>query len=58
MVGVDYVDQYIALPLQWLVIVAAVMAGVFVTMSRWKLAAWMALALVVRVATPAVVRAV
>jgi uncharacterized membrane protein (UPF0182 family) len=58
MVGVDYVDQKITLPLQWLVIVACMMAGVFVTVGRWKLAAWMALALVIRVAGPAAVRAV
>ena len=58
MVGVDYVDQTITLPLQWLVIVAFIMAGVLITLSRWKLAAWMALALVIRVAGPAAVRAV
>ena len=58
MVGVDYVDQHIALPLQWLAIVAAVMAAVFVTVGRWRLAAWMALALVIRAAGPAAVRAV
>ena len=58
MVGVDYVDQNIGLPLQWLVITAAVVASVLVAMGRWRLAGWMALALVVRFATPTVVRAV
>ena len=58
MVGVDYVDENITLPLQWLVIVACMMAAVFVSVSRWKLAAWMALALVIRVAGPAAVSAV
>lgn len=58
MVGVDYVDRYIALPLQWIVIVAAVAAGAFVMNGRWKLAGWMALALVVRNVGPAVVRTV
>jgi uncharacterized membrane protein (UPF0182 family) len=58
MVGVDYVDQKITLPLQWLVIAACILAAMFVTVGRWKLAAWMALALVIRVAGPAVVRAV
>ena len=58
MVGVDYVDQQFALPLQWLVIAACLAAAVFVSVGRWKLAAWMALALVIRVAGPPAVRAV
>lgn len=58
MVGVDYVDQNITLPLQWLVIVAALLAGILVTVGRWRVAAWMALALVVRFAVPEVVRVV
>ena len=58
MVGVDYVDQKITLPLQWLVISACITAAMFVTVGRWKLAAWMALALAIRVAGPAAVRAV
>jgi len=58
MVGVDYVDQKIALPLQWLMILACVMAAVFVMAGRWKLAAWMALALVIRIAGPATVAAI
>ncbi|HZP03209.1 MAG TPA: UPF0182 family protein, partial [Terriglobia bacterium] len=58
MVGVDYVDQNITLPLQWLVIVACMMASVFIILGRWKLAAWMALALVIRGAGPAAVRAI
>ena len=39
LVGVDYVDQYIGLPLQWLVIVACLAAAVLVWMRRWLLAA-------------------
>ncbi len=58
MVGVDYVDQHVTLPLQWLLIAASVMAAMFVTIGRWNMAAWMALALVLKVAGPAVVRAV
>jgi len=58
MVGVDYVDQKITLPLQWMVIAACVLAGVFVTLGRWKVAAWLALVLVIRAAGPAAVRAV
>jgi len=57
MVGVDYVDQKVALPLQWLVIAASVAAAGWVSVGRWKVAAWMALALVIRVAGPAAVRA-
>jgi uncharacterized protein len=56
MVGMDYVDQKFALPLQWLVIVACVAAAVLVSVGRWKVAAWMTLALVIRVAGPAAVR--
>jgi hypothetical protein len=58
MVGVDYVDQNITLPLQWLVIFSALLAGILVTLGRWRVAAWMALALVVRFAVPEVVRVV
>ena len=58
MVGVDYVDQMFTLPLQWLVIVACLVAAGLVTAGRWKLATWMALALVFRMAGPAAVRAI
>jgi uncharacterized membrane protein (UPF0182 family) len=57
MVGVDYVDQQFTLPLQWLVIAACLASAVFVSVGRWKLTAWMALALVIRVAGPPAVRA-
>ena len=52
LVGIDYVDQNIGLPLQWLVIFACLAAAVFVWMGRWLLAALMALALVVDFAAP------
>jgi len=58
MVGVDYVDQKFALPLQWLVIAACLVAAFLVGAGRWKLAAWMALALVIQTAGPAAVRAI
>ena len=58
MVGVDYVDQKFALPLQWLVIAACLVAALLVGVGRWKLAAWMALALVIQTAGPAAVRAI
>jgi uncharacterized membrane protein (UPF0182 family) len=58
MVGVDYVDQKFALPLQWLVIAACLVAAVLVGVGRWKLACWMALALLIQAAGPAAVRAI
>jgi hypothetical protein len=57
LVGIDYVDQNIALPLQWLVIFACLAAAVFVWMGRWMLAASMALALVVAFIVPRAVSA-
>ncbi len=57
LVGIDYVDQNIGLPLQWLVIAACLAAAVFVWMGRWFLAGTMALALVVDFAVPAAVSA-
>ena len=57
LVGIDYVDQNIGLPLQWLVIFACLAAAVFVAMGRWFLAALMALSLVVDFAAPRLVSA-
>lgn len=58
MVGVNYVDEKFALPLQWLLIAACVAAAVFVWLGRWKLALLMAGAFVLRAAVPALVGAV
>ena len=55
--GVDYVDQNIGLPLQWLVIAACVAAAAFVWLGRWLWAASMALALVVAFLVPRAVAA-
>ena len=55
MVGVDYVDRVVTLPLQWVVISACLVAAGLVTVGRWKLASWMALALVIRMGGPAAV---
>ena len=55
LVGVDYVDNYIGLPLQWMLIVACLLAAVFVWAGRWALAALMALSLVVRFVVPGLV---
>jgi uncharacterized membrane protein (UPF0182 family) len=38
MVGVDYVDMHVRLPLQWLMIAALILCAFFVLMRRW---AWM-----------------
>ncbi|PWT97687.1 MAG: UPF0182 family protein [Terriglobia bacterium] len=57
LVGIDYVDQNIGIPLQWLVIFACLAAAAFVWMGRWFLAAVMALALVVEFVVPRAVAA-
>jgi uncharacterized protein len=57
LVGVDYVDEHIGLPLQWLLIFACFAASAFVLMGRWILAASMALALVVAFVAPGAVSA-
>ncbi|MCL5742306.1 MAG: UPF0182 family protein [Acidobacteria bacterium] len=57
MVGIDYVDQNIALPLQWLVIAACVIAAALAAAGRWMLTASMALVLVVQFAAPRLVSA-
>ncbi len=36
MVGIDYVDQNVALPLQWVLIAGAVAAAAFFLLGRWK----------------------
>ncbi|HTX34224.1 MAG TPA: UPF0182 family protein [Bryobacteraceae bacterium] len=55
LVGVDYVDQYFGLPLQWLLIFACLAAAVLVWLGRWLLAASMAGALVIAFVVPALV---
>jgi uncharacterized membrane protein (UPF0182 family) len=57
LVGIDYVDQNIGLPLQWLLIVGALAAAVFAWMRRWILAASMAAVLVISFIVPAAVSA-
>jgi uncharacterized membrane protein (UPF0182 family) len=57
LVGVDYVDQYVGLPLQWLLVAAALVACLFVWMKRWLLAASMAIALVISFLVPGAVSA-
>ncbi len=57
LVGVDYVDLNIGLPLQWLLIAACFAGSAFLLMGRWILAASMSLALVVAFVTPRMVSA-
>jgi uncharacterized membrane protein (UPF0182 family) len=57
LVGVDYVDQNIGIPLQWLLIFAALAAAVLIWIGRWRWAAWMALSLAVAFVLPRAVSA-
>jgi uncharacterized membrane protein (UPF0182 family) len=55
MVGIDYVDFNIGLPLQWLLIAACLAAAAFVTIGRWRWAAAMVLAYPIAMITPGIV---
>lgn len=57
LVGIDYVDEHIGLPLQWLLIVASLGAAGFIWMKRWILAGSMAGALVIAFVAPRAVSA-
>ncbi len=57
LVGIDYVDLNVGLPLQWLLILACFASAALVWMRRWLLAASMALALVVAFVVPRAVAA-
>ncbi len=57
MVGIDYVNQYFSLPLQWVVIVASVLSALAVIAKRPKIAAIVVLALIVRAIVPPIVTA-
>jgi len=54
MTGVDYTDATVGLPLQWLLIVAAIAAAVLVMMNKWIPAAAMLLALPIAGIVPAI----
>jgi hypothetical protein len=58
MVGIDWVDLKVGLPMQYLLIAAALAAAVLVSMGRWMKAAFMAIALIVAFAVPRLVSAV
>jgi uncharacterized membrane protein (UPF0182 family) len=57
LVGMDWVDQNVGLPLQWLLVAGSVAAAALVWMRRWVLAASMALVLVVSFLAPRLVSA-
>jgi uncharacterized membrane protein (UPF0182 family) len=57
LVGIDYVDQNIGLPMQWLLVIASLIAAVLVWFGRWKLAAGTAVALLVAFIVPPAVSA-
>lgn len=52
MVGVDYVDDFITLPLQWMLIAACLIAAVLIGMGRWLVAAFMVLAIPIAFIVP------
>jgi uncharacterized membrane protein (UPF0182 family) len=58
MVGVDYVDQNIALPLQWVLIASCVLGAAALLAGKWRIAAIVVLAFIVRNVIPPVVSAV
>ena len=57
LVGIDYVDQNIGIPMQWLLIFACLAAAVLVLLGRWIWAAWMAVSLVIAFVAPRAVAA-
>src|SRR3954454_1992895 len=57
LVGIDYVDQKVGLPLQWLLVFGSVAAAAFVWLRRWMLAAAMALTLIISFLVPRAVSA-
>jgi uncharacterized membrane protein (UPF0182 family) len=57
LVGIDWVDQNVGLPLQWLLVVGSLAAAALVWMRRWILAASMALVLVISFLAPRLVSA-
>ena len=57
LVGIDYVDQNVSLPLQWLLILTCLACCVFVWLGRWRLIASLGVVLVLDFALPRVVSA-
>jgi uncharacterized protein len=57
MVGMDYVDHNISLPLQWLLIVTCLLSAIGLMLGRWKIVFSVAAALILRAIVPAAVSA-
>src|SRR3954454_13571525 len=57
LVGMDYVDQKVGLPLQWLLVFGSIAAAVFVWLRRWLLAAAMGITLILSFIVPSAVSA-
>jgi uncharacterized membrane protein (UPF0182 family) len=57
MVGIDYVDQNIALPLQWVLIVSAVLSAIALLFGKWRIALLVVLAFIIRNIVPGIVTA-
>jgi hypothetical protein len=57
MVGVDYVDQNIAIPLVWFLIVSCVLSAIALLANKWRLALLVVLAFILRNVVPPIVTA-
>jgi uncharacterized membrane protein (UPF0182 family) len=57
MVGVDYTDQYVALPLQWVLIFSCVIAAVALLFGKWRIALIIVAAFLIRSIIPPIVNA-
>jgi len=58
MTGIDYVNHYVSLPLQWLLIVTSVLSAAALLLGRWKIALSVVAALILRIVVPPIVSAV
>ncbi len=56
MVGVDYVNENVTLPLQWLVILSCLASAVFVWLGRWLWAGSLVVVLILHAAAPRIVQ--
>ncbi len=57
MVGIDYVNLHVTLPLQWLVILSCLVSAVFVWRGRWVLAGSLIIVLAIHAIAPRIVDA-
>jgi len=57
MVGIDYVNENVTLPLQWLVIVSCLISSVFVAMGRWVWAGSLIVVMALHAVVPRIVEA-